>query len=96
MVVLGSVIKDPDAVLDYAVDWATWLAWDGDTIAASTWTLPADPDDLAIDSFPFSATVATVWLSGGQAGRSYLVTNHITTAAGREDERTLRIRVVER
>lgn len=83
--------KDPDAVLDYMVDWTNWLA--GDTIATSTWS--ADTG-ITIDSNTNTTTVATVWLSGGVAGEQYQVTNHIITAMGREDDRTIRIRLSER
>lgn len=83
--------KDPDAILDYAINWETWL--DGDTISASAWSAAAD---ITIDSDSHTDTVATVWLSGGTAGNTYTVTNHITTAGGREDERSIRIRVLER
>lgn len=81
-----SYTKDPDAVLDYGWDWSTWL--DGDTITASTWE--ADTG-VTIASDTFAATSTTVWLSGGTAGTRYKLTNHITTAAGREDDRSLYI-----
>lgn len=86
-----SFTKDPDAILDYRVDWAVWLA--GDTIATSTWS--ADTG-ITIDSDTNTTTIATVWISGGVAGEQYQVTNHIITAMGREDDRTIRIRVSER
>jgi len=38
----------------------------------------------------------TVWLSGGTAGINYKVACLITTAAGRTDERTIWIKVVDR
>jgi len=56
-------IKDPDSVLDYAVNWLTWL--DGDTISASSWTIPTG---LTEDSDTFGDSTATVWLSGGTVG----------------------------
>lgn len=43
-----------------------------------------------------TATKATVWLSGGTAGQIYTVTNRITTAAGRTEDRSFAIRVEER
>ena len=77
-------IHDPDAVLDYTVNWETWL--DGDTISASSWTLPTG---LTEDSNTFGDSIATVWLSGGTVGKRYSIVNHITTAAGREEDQTL-------
>ena len=77
-------IKDPDSVLDYTVNWLTWL--DGDTISASTWTVPSG---LTKDSDTFGDSTTTVWLSGGTVGKEYSIVNHITTAAGREEDQTL-------
>jgi hypothetical protein len=84
-----SVTKDPNAVLDYQFDWSDWLA-DGDTLSASTWT-PAS--GITVDSSARTTTTATVWLSGGTAGQVYEVVNHVTTVDGRQDDRTLRVRV---
>lgn len=80
--------KDPDAVLDYSIDWTAWL--NGDTISASSWDVP---EGIVKDSDTNDTTSATVWLSGGTAGQSYVLTNHITTAAGRENDATLKIMV---
>lgn len=84
-------LKDPNAVLDYAVDWSRWLA--GDEIATSTWTVPAGLTKLSDST---TTTKATVWLAGGAVGQSYTVTNRITTTGGRTEERSLTIRVEER
>lgn len=81
--------KDPDAVLDYAVNWASWLGVD--TISTSTWTVATGLTQVTASA---TTTVATIWLSGGTAGTSYSVANKIVTAGGRTDERTLTI-VVE-
>lgn len=83
--------KDPDAILDYTVDWSRWLGTD--TIATSQWTVPAGMTQVSATNTP---TSATVWLSGGTAGQAYTVTNRITTAGGRTDERSIVINVRER
>jgi hypothetical protein len=80
-------MKDPDAVLDYKIDWSHWLP-EGDTIAASSWDAESG---LVVDSNTFDDTSTTVWLSGGTTGADYAVTNHITTTDGREDDRTITI-----
>lgn len=84
-------IKDPDAVLDYGLDWTAWL--DGDTISTSTWTVP---EGITKDSDTKDTTTTTIWLSGGTDGSSYELTNHIVTAAGREDDRSITITMRER
>ena len=83
--------KDPNARLDYGFDWAAWLGTD--TITASTWAV--DPSGPTLSSQTFSTTRTTVWVAGGAAGTSYKITNHITTAAGREDDRTFKLKVKE-
>lgn len=87
--------KGPQAKLDFGWNWAGWL-YAGDTIVSSEWTITG-PDTALMKSAPWSDTRETgVWLTGGILGGKYQVTNHIVTAQGREDDRTLRIEVVQR
>lgn len=83
--------KDPNAVLDYVMDWARWLGTD--TIVASVWVVPTG---LVKTSDSHTDTQAKVWLSGGVKGRTFTVTNRITTAAGRTDDRSFLLEVNER
>lgn len=82
-------LKDPDAVLDYRVDWSQWLN-PNDSIVASTFTV-VTTGSLVVDDTYFDDQTATVWLSGGDAGERYVVTNHIATSDGREDDRSITI-----
>ncbi len=84
------MLKDPNAVLEYGVDWSKWLG--DDTITNATW----DVTGADVDSESFDDTTTTVWLSGGITGAPIKATNHIVTAGGREDDRTLTISVRER
>jgi len=84
--------KDPDAVLDYTMDWEKWLAT-GDTISASAWTFPTG---ITKDSDTNTATTATARISAGTAGTDYAIVNRITTDDGRIDDRTITILVRER
>ena len=84
-------LKDPDAVLDYEIDWSTWLGTD--TINNSSWTTGTG---ITIDSDTNTTTAAKVWLSGGTAGIRYTLTNSIVTAAGREEDRSIEIVCLER
>jgi len=89
-------LKDPSATLDWVFDWNDtddhWLAT-GETITDHTIT--ADTG-ITVDSSTESDGKVTVWLSGGTAGINYKVACLITTSAGRTDERTIWIKVVER
>ena len=89
---LQNPLKDPSAVLDYVFDWMEWLAT-GETITDHTIT--ADTG-ITVDSSTEDDGKVTVWLSGGTAGINYKVACKITTSAGRTDERTIWIKVVER
>lgn len=86
-------MKDPSAVLDYAVDWTGWLA-EGETIGSFPVTV--DAGLTVAQAATHSAGVVTVWLSGGTAGKTYTVTSRVTTNQGRTDDRSIRIRVEER
>lgn len=85
--------KDPQAVLDYHEDWSDWLPT-GDTISTAAWSVASG--DVTIDSESATPTVTTVWLSGGTADTTAEVTCHITTAAGREDDRTIELLIQQR
>lgn len=85
--------KDPSARLEYGFDWVArgWLG--DDTIAVSTWDVPTG---LVKEDEETASGRCVVWLSGGEVGQTYRVTNHIVTVAGREDDRSLTIRVSQR
>lgn len=85
--------KDPDAVLDYAIDWSAWLA--GDQISSSQWII-GQGADLQVVTDTHTSSKATIWLSGGQAGTTYSVTNRIVTTGGRTDDRSISIKVEDR
>lgn len=84
--------KDPNAVLDYVVDWSAWLG-DSDAIATSDWIVP---EGLTEDSATNTTTTTTIWLSGGTAGAVYTVVNRITTDDGRTEDRSIVISVRDR
>jgi len=84
--------KDPSAVLDYVFDWTEWLAT-GESI--SSYTITADTG-ITVETDSEASGKVTVWLSGGTAGINYKVACKITTSAGRTDERTIWIKVVDR
>ena len=84
-------IKDPQANLDYQVDWATYLG--SDTISTSTFS--ATPG-ITVGIASNTTTTATIWLSGGIVGQAYNIVNQVVTAGGRTDERSFQIVVMDR
>lgn len=85
---MSSFVKDPQATLDYAVDWEPWLGVD--TIQSVTWTVDAGITQANASN---TTTSATIWLSGGTVGTKYKAVCRVTTAAGRIDERTIYVEV---
>ena len=83
--------KDPDAKLDYGMDWTDWLKTD--TITDSIWEVSSP--DLIMSNPSKTNTVTTVWLAGGVAEKVYIYTNRITTALGRIQEQSFRLKVKE-
>lgn len=85
--------KDPDAQLDYTIDWSSWLADSGDdSIVSSIWNVQSG---IIAESDSSTETTATIWLSGGTLGKQYLVTNRITTNGGRINDRTVVIKIAQ-
>jgi len=90
---MQTFLKDPDAILDYAIDWSDWLAT-SETISSRTVSVESGLIESSTDTE--SSGVVTMWLSGGTVGTTYSVACKIVTNAGRTDERTINIKVVER
>ena len=90
------LLKDPLAALDYSVDWGEeYLS--GDVLTESRWTVsPAEAGGVSILSSRFDLLASTVQVNGGRPGRIYRLTNHVATAEGREDSRSIMLRVEKR
>lgn len=84
-------VQDPQATLDYNLDWSLWL--DGDTITLSTWVVESP---LVGQSESEASGTTTIFISGGTAGNNYVIANKITTASGRVDERSIELRIRNR
>jgi hypothetical protein len=83
--------KDPDAIRDYGRDWSSDI---GDqTISSSVWTVVEGA--VIIDAQSHDDKSATVRLSGGTAGETCLLLNHIVLSDGQEDERTTSLKIAE-
>lgn len=79
----------PGADLDYGFDWATngWLE-DGEIVTTSTWSVQPAGITLSRQQIAQDA-ITSVFAAGGVQGRRYLLTNTITTSAGRKDSRNI-------
>ncbi|HEX5198980.1 MAG TPA: hypothetical protein VFW27_03485 [Actinoplanes sp.] len=93
---MTSFIHDPDADLDYGFDWSPWLA-DGESLSASSWSVTyGTASEITLHDDTFDDTSTTVWVDGGTRSKDYKITNHITTSAGRADDRTHTLKVRDR
>jgi hypothetical protein len=90
------LLKDPEAALDYAVDWgAEYL--DVDTVAQSDWTVEPDEElGVTVAGSAFDAAIASVTATGGIAGHIYRLTNHVVLSSGLSDSRSIVLRVEKR
>ncbi len=86
-------VQDPDAVLDYTIDWGPWLG--SDTITLSNWVAES-PMSIPGGSESNTSTTTTLFLEGGVDGDNYTITNNIVTLSGRKDDRSFKIRIRER
>lgn len=90
------VTKSPLADQDFGFKWHKWLQ-SGETITVSTWIIsPTGELSTDLDAISVAGDITTIWLQDGVAGENYLVTNHVTTSLTREDDRTMRVHVVDR
>lgn len=88
-----AIKKDPNAVLDYTVDWTAWLAPVADVIVSVTW-LPSPGVNVVSSSH--TSNTATAFASGGVAGADEFLTCRITTAGNRTDDRTIFFNMLDR
>ena len=95
-----SIIKDPNAVLDYTFDWTAWLAaasTPADKILTATCTVTGSVT-AAVDSIAFDDQKVTAWISGGAVGDAILLRCRITTenSPARIEDRSVTLKVKER
>lgn len=89
---MSTYLLDPNATLDFAFDWASWLE-DGETLTAETVTATAG---ATVINDTIDGTRVVYWLTGGQVGSDVEVTCRVTSSAGRVDERSVRVLVRDR
>jgi hypothetical protein len=94
---MSFLLKDPDAVLDYTIDWGAQYLAAGELLAASEWSVaPDEAGGISVTASDFDSATSTVKAAGGIPGRIYSLVNRITTGAGRTDDRSIAIRVENR
>ena len=90
------LLKDPDAALNYAVDWGADYA-SGDSLIESEWDVsPVETGGVAIADSEIAALEARAKAVGGIAGRIYRLRNRVLLASGLRDSRSIMLRVEKR
>ena len=85
--------KPPAGKRPYGFDWRPFLR-EGDTLASSSWS--ATPDGLTLSGSNFApAGDTSVVVSGGSAGTTYKLKNHVVTTLDDEWTSTIAIGVKE-
>ena len=76
-IIVGTLVKDPEETRLFKMDWSAHIGTD--TIASSTWTIPAGLG-LVANGIVTGNTKTYMTVSGGEAGKSYVVTNTVVTS----------------
>lgn len=84
--------KDPDASLDYSIEWGNWLP-PGDSIANMYVTTSSG---VQVTAQALRGSLTAVVARGGVDGAWEFVTIRIVTALGRIDERTIQLLIRQR
>ena len=87
-------VKDPDARLDYAVDWSDFLTSVDDTLLTATF-VDIDSDLVISGESIVDGSLHQAFIAGGSVGKMYRVTSRLTTVGGREDDQSFMIYVRE-
>ena len=84
--VIGKDAKDPTDKLPYVMNWrddtgvGPWLETQ-DSIATSSWNVESGiTEGTGAYVSTFDNDTATIWLEGGTAGETYIISNTITTS----------------
>ena len=90
------LLKDPDAALDYAVDWGAEYA-SGDSLVESEWDVsPIEAGGVVVVESEIAGLETRVKAAGGVAGRMYRLRNQVLLASGLRDSRSIMLRVETR
>ena len=86
------MIKSPEDVLDYDIDFERWLSGE-DRVTGAITTIAGST--AVVDRTDFSDTAAKVWLSGGTNGETGEVSTVVTTLEGRTKKFCFSIKIRE-
>lgn len=88
--IVGTLTKDPDETRLYKMDWSAHLGQE--TIANSAWSIPAGLT-LVANGIVEGNIKTYVTISGGNTGKTYVITNTVHTSNGQIWQRSGRLDV---
>lgn len=98
-----SITKDPEADLDYTFDWTDWLAAASDPPdyllaggAGAEAFIEAGTSTAVVGTILHDASKVTIWVSGGEVGEQARLTCRIHTNGGRDDDRSVFLKIKSR
>lgn len=80
-VIVGTLVKDPEEVRVFKMDWSAHLA--EETIANSSWTV-TNGVSIVANGVVTGNTKTYVTISGGTAGHTYILTNTVYTSTNNQ------------
>ncbi|WP_040853831.1 phage fiber-tail adaptor protein [Nocardia niigatensis] len=89
---IPTITMSPSDVRPWQLDWSQWLTG-GETIASSLW-IPGS-QSLGLSSQSATPTTTKTWITAFSVGTA-LVTNRITSSAGRTDDQSVNVVVQQR
>ena len=89
-----TIVKDPDATLDYSQRWTEWLAMVSDSIISAS--VQADAPLIVVGGAEIDGGIVSAMISGGTPLQVHRVTFTIVTSGGRTDQRSLFLRIRQR
>lgn len=88
-------VKDPNDLLDYAVDLSPAVVGDdGDSaVSVNVISSPSSTGDVVINSISSDGLLVVLWIGGGNTGTIYTIDLNVTLASGRVLSRSIALPV---
>lgn len=98
--ILGTQIQQPDEMLDYDINYASWLIGTDRIATVTTAVEPAlddttNPDGLQATYVSHDGERVKMWVKGGVNGTTYRVSVTVTTDDGRIKQDELKFKIKE-
>jgi hypothetical protein len=90
-----SAAKDPNAILDFGLDWGDWVST-GDSLSSAVWSVTGPDNALTLSDSSLVGDTATTRAAGGTVGYTYELTCRVNSASGLVDDRSIALQIIEK